>query len=89
MNRIHEELTFDPQAMTVSTPVMTVFELKRGVCQDFAHLMLLCLCSIALPRYVSGIPLRGVLLGGGEHELDIAVTFAPEADYDTVFGAAR
>ena len=55
MNRIHEELTFDPKATTVSTPVMTVFELKRGVCQDFAHLMLSCLRSIGLAaRYVSG-----------------------------------
>jgi transglutaminase-like putative cysteine protease len=31
------------------------------------------------------IPLRGVLLGGGEHELDIAVTVAPAADYDRLF----
>jgi transglutaminase-like putative cysteine protease len=55
MNRIHEELKFDPEATTVSTPVMTVFENRRGVCQDFAHLMLSCLRSIGLAcRYVSG-----------------------------------
>lgn len=147
MNRIHDELTFDPKATTVSTPVMEVFERRRGVCQDFAHLMLSCLRSIGLAaRYVSGyilthpppgrprlvgadashawvsvycpghgwvdvdptngvfpslehvtvgwgrdyddvIPLRGVLLGGGEHELEIAVTVVPLEEYESVFGA--
>lgn len=146
MNRIHDELTFDPKATTVSTPVMEVFERRRGVCQDFAHLMLSCLRSVGLAsRYVSGyllthpppgrprlvgadashawvsvycpdygwvdadptngifpslehvtlgwgrdyddvIPLRGVLLGGGDHELEIAVTVTPVEDYEKVFG---
>jgi transglutaminase-like putative cysteine protease len=55
MNRIYEELTFDPKATTVSTPVMEVFARRRGVCQDFAHLMLSCLRSLGLAaRYVSG-----------------------------------
>ncbi|MEZ5305391.1 MAG: transglutaminase family protein [Verrucomicrobiales bacterium] len=32
-----------------------VFEMKRGVCQDFAHFMLACLRTAGLPgRYVSG-----------------------------------
>lgn len=148
MFRIHKEFKFDPKATTVSTPVMQVFESRRGVCQDFAHLMLSCLRSIGLPaRYVSGyilthpapgkprlvgadashawvsvycpdygwvdtdptngifpslehvtlgwgrdyddvIPLRGVLLGGGDHELEIAVTVTPVADYEKVFGKA-
>jgi transglutaminase-like putative cysteine protease len=146
MNRIHDELAFDPKATTVTTPVMEVFERRRGVCQDFAHLMLSCLRSVGLAaRYVSGyllthpppgrprlvgadashawvsvycpdygwvdadptnavfpslehvtvgwgrdyddvIPLRGVLLGGGEQELDIAVTVTPLEDYENVFG---
>lgn len=146
MKRIHTELKFDPKATTVSTPVMEVFANKRGVCQDFAHLMLSCLRSIGLSaRYVSGylltrpppgkprligadashawvsvycpdwgwidtdptnnllpstehvtlgwgrdyddvIPLRGVLLGGGEHELEIGVTVAPLEEYEALFG---
>jgi transglutaminase-like putative cysteine protease len=145
MHRIHEEFAFDPKATTVSTPVMEVFQSRRGVCQDFAHLMLSCIRSIGLAaRYVSGyilthpapgrarlvgadashawvsvycpehgwidadptnaifpslehvtvawgrdyddvIPLRGVLLGGGEHELDIGVTVVPVAEYESVF----
>lgn len=53
--RIHSEFQFDPDFTTVATPVSQVFKHKRGVCQDFAHLMLACLRSIGLPaRYVSG-----------------------------------
>lgn len=53
--RIHRDFKFDPTATTVSTPVAAVFEVRRGVCQDFAHLQLACLRSLRLPaRYVSG-----------------------------------
>src|SRR6185295_2995240 len=39
----------------VATPIMTFFEERRGVCQDFSHLMLSCLRSTGLAaRYVSG-----------------------------------
>lgn len=55
MERIHGEFEFDPEATTVSTPVLEVLERKRGVCQDFAHLMIACLRSLGLAaRYVSG-----------------------------------
>lgn len=55
MQRIFEEFTFDPEATDVTTPVLEVFEKKRGVCQDFAHFMIACLRSLGLPaRYVSG-----------------------------------
>jgi len=146
MHKIYSEMTFDPKATNVSTQVMEAFERRRGVCQDYAHLMLSCLRSLGLAaRYVSGylltrppegrprlvgadashawvsvyfpgfgwvdmdptndvlpslehvtiawgrdyddvIPLRGVLLGGGDHELSIAVTVAPVWDYEAVFG---
>jgi transglutaminase-like putative cysteine protease len=35
--------------------------------------------------YDDVIPLRGVLLGGGAHTLDIEVTVAPAADYTSLF----
>lgn len=55
MGRIHADFAFDPQATTVSTPVADVFANRRGVCQDFAHLMIGMLRSLGLPaRYVSG-----------------------------------
>jgi transglutaminase-like putative cysteine protease len=55
MHRIHDDFEFEPGATTVSTSVDEVLHQRRGVCQDFAHLMLACLRSQGLPaRYVSG-----------------------------------
>jgi transglutaminase-like putative cysteine protease len=143
MSRIYHEFEFDPEATTVATPVLEVLADKRGVCQDFAHLMLSCLRSQGLAaRYVSGYllthpppgqprmvgadashawvsvycpeleggrwvdfdptnnllpdaqhitlawgrdfadvsPLRGVILGGEAHDLEVAVTVTPLAE---------
>ena len=137
MSKIYHEFTFDPEATHIGTPLLEVLEKKRGVCQDFAHLMLACLRSLGLPaRYVSGYlltnppegqarligadashawvsaycptlgwvdfdptnnvipsiehitvswgrdfsdvsPLRGVILGGGRHDLTVRVTVMP------------
>ncbi|MBK7898906.1 MAG: transglutaminase family protein [Azonexus sp.] len=139
MEKIHREFEFDPEATTVATPVLEVLQRKRGVCQDFAHLMIACLRSLGLAaRYASGYllthpppgrprlvgadashawvslycpgggdgwvdldptnnllpdtehitiamgrdfsdisPLRGVILGGGSHEPEVAVTVTP------------
>jgi transglutaminase-like putative cysteine protease len=53
--RIYLDFKFDPRATTVATPLGEVFEKRRGVCQDFAHLGIACLRSLGLPaRYVSG-----------------------------------
>lgn len=54
-NRINNDFEFDGTATDISTTLDQVFTGKRGVCQDFAHLMIGCLRSIGLPaRYVSG-----------------------------------
>jgi transglutaminase-like putative cysteine protease len=139
MLRIHAEFRFDPKATTITTPVKRVFEERRGVCQDLAHLQIACLRSLGLSaRYVSGYlltdpppgqprlvgadashawlsvycpthgfvdldptngvipearhvtlawgrdfgdvsPLRGVILGGAEHALHVAVSVVPVA----------
>lgn len=53
--RIFREFTFDPAATDISTPIARVLALKRGVCQDFAHLELAALRALGIPaRYVSG-----------------------------------
>ena len=53
--RIFTDFKFDTKATTVATPLEEVWEKRRGVCQDFAHLGLACLRSLGLPaRYVSG-----------------------------------
>ncbi|TXH00762.1 MAG: transglutaminase family protein [Rhodocyclaceae bacterium] len=139
MAKIFKEFKFDPEATTVATPVLEVLANKRGVCQDFAHLMIGCLRALGLAaRYVSGYlltrpppgkprligadashawvsvyspgsegdwvdfdptnnllpdtehitvafgrdfgdisPLRGIILGGGGHEPEVAVTVTP------------
>jgi transglutaminase-like putative cysteine protease len=139
MSKIFTEFKFDPAATTVSTPVLEVLKNRRGVCQDFAHLMIASLRALGLAaRYVSGYlltrpppgkprligadashawvsvyvpgepgrwidfdptnnllpdtehitiafgrdfadisPLRGIILGGGGHEPEVAVTVIP------------
>ena len=137
MEKIFCEFTFDAEATQVATPLVEVLERRRGVCQDFAHLMLACLRSRGLAaRYVSGYlltqpppgqprligadashawvsvycpvsgwvdfdptnnvqpalehitlawgrdfsdvsPLRGVILGGGNHDPEVRVTVMP------------
>jgi len=136
--RIHRDFQFDRKATSVSTPLREVMKRRRGVCQDFAHLMIGGLRAMGLPaRYVSGYlltdpppgrprlvgadashawvsvycgrpvgwvdldptndcvvddehvtlawgrdfsdvtPMRGVILGGGEQELEVRVTVSP------------
>lgn len=55
MNRIFHEFAYDKTATTIDTPVDQVLTAKKGVCQDFSHLMISCLRSLGLAaRYVSG-----------------------------------
>ncbi len=53
--RIHHDFEYNARATTVTTPVDEVFRLRKGVCQDFAHLEIAALRSLGLAaRYVSG-----------------------------------
>ncbi len=53
--RIKAEFAYDPEATLVSTPAIEAFEARRGVCQDFAHIMISGLRGLGLPAaYVSG-----------------------------------
>lgn len=52
---IYSTYSFDPSFSDVSTPLGDVLLHRRGVCQDFAHLMTGALRSLGLAaRYVSG-----------------------------------
>jgi len=145
--RIRADFAYEPGTTNISTPVSAVMERRRGVCQDFAHLMIAGLRGLGLPaRYVSGYlrtyrreedkalrgadashawvsawcgpaigwieldptndlvvdrehivlaygrdfsdvsPLSGVILGGGEHGLDVEVTVTPLDAGATVAG---
>jgi transglutaminase-like putative cysteine protease len=53
--RIHRDFRYDQTATTLGTSLQEVLALRRGVCQDFAHLQIACLRSLGLSaRYVSG-----------------------------------
>lgn len=53
--RIHKDFTYDPEATTVDSTPKDAFRVKRGVCQDFAHVMIVALRSLGIPAaYVSG-----------------------------------
>ena len=143
MARIHSAMTYDGDSTDVETPALMALQQGKGVCQDFAHIMVACCRAKGLPaRYVSGYmltqpapgqprligcdashawasiycpsedvteagqwfdfdptnnrtpgedyvtlatgrdfldvsPLRGVIRGGAQHTLDVAVTVTP------------
>jgi transglutaminase-like putative cysteine protease len=55
MHRIHHDFQYDADSTEISTPVLEAFHAKRGVCQDFAHVMIGGLRAMGLAaRYVSG-----------------------------------
>ncbi len=55
MAHIHTGLTYESASTEVNTPALVAMAQRKGVCQDFAHIMIGCLRSLGLPaRYVSG-----------------------------------
>ncbi len=53
--RIHTDFRYDTNATTIQTPLEEVFRIRRGVCQDLAHVFLAVVRSVGLAgRYVSG-----------------------------------
>ncbi len=54
-DRIHRDFAYDGNATKVDTLPQEAFRLRRGVCQDFAHVMIVALRSLGIPAgYVSG-----------------------------------
>jgi transglutaminase-like putative cysteine protease len=90
--RINREFRYDTTATEVATPTEKAFDLKAGVCQDFAHIQIACLRSIGMPaRYVSGylrtVPREGEkrLVGIDESHAWVSVYMGQElgwVDYD-------
>jgi transglutaminase-like putative cysteine protease len=53
--RIHADFTYDGDATDTSTTARRAFELRAGVCQDFAHVGIAAVRAMGLAaRYVSG-----------------------------------
>ncbi len=57
LNRaLHDWMTYDGKATEVDTPAAEAFAGRRGVCQDFSHVLIGCLRSLGVPAgYVSGL----------------------------------
>jgi transglutaminase-like putative cysteine protease len=76
MHRVHAAMTYDSEATEIDTPLAEVLALRRGVCQDFAHLAIGALRSWGLAaRYVSGY----LLTHRGGEELDFVGADASHA----------
>ena len=55
MHRLHADMRYAPLSTEINTPAVDALRARRGVCQDFAHIMIGCLRALGLPaRYVSG-----------------------------------
>ena len=55
MHAIHDEFSYDSKATKADTPPIEAFRARRGVCQDFAHVMIIALRHFGIPAaYVSG-----------------------------------
>jgi transglutaminase-like putative cysteine protease len=86
--RIHADFAYDPGATSAGTPVLDALELRRGVCQDFAQVLIGCLRSRGVPaRYVSGYlettppPGRPRLVGADATHAWAQVWCGPEAGW--------
>ncbi len=67
IGRLKSDITYEIGATTVTTMPPMSFALRRGVCQDFAHIMIAGLRGIGLPAaYVSGY-LRSALSSDPSH----------------------
>ena len=64
--RLYNDFAYDSEATLVDTSAREAFEMKRGVCQDFTHIMIAGLRGLGVPAaYVSGF-LRTIPPAGGE-----------------------
>ena len=59
MTQVSEHMTFDEDPTSSTTSASEAFALKRGVCQDYAHILIACARAGGVPaRFVSGHFLR-------------------------------
>ena len=64
-NFIYQLLEYSPESTDVNTPISKVLQIKKGVCQDFAHLFISVCRQNKIPaRYVSGYLNQGAGFAG-------------------------
>lgn len=76
--RIYTEFQYRPKSTTIEMPLLDVFRLRRGVCQDFAHILIGIFRSHGLAaRYVSGYLRSGANFQGAEASHAWVAVFIP------------
>lgn len=77
-HRIHADFSYEPKATRIDTSVLDAFASRRGVCQDFSHVMIGALRSMGLAaRYVSGYLRSGAKYLGAEASHAWVSVFVP------------
>ena len=88
MHKLRRDLRYAPGETTIATPLTEVLRNRRGVCQDFSHLMIACLRTRGLAaRYVSGYVRQNSeslepLVGSGASHAWVAVYAPPFGWFD-------
>jgi transglutaminase-like putative cysteine protease len=78
MHRIHTDFKYRPQSTSIGITLAEVMRHRRGVCQDFAHVMIGALRSQRLAaRYVSGYVRPGPKVQGAQASHAWASVFFP------------
>jgi transglutaminase-like putative cysteine protease len=81
-HRIHKEFLYDQKSTSIESPLPEVLRKKRGVCQDFAHVMIGALRSLRLSaRYVSGYVRSGAKFQGAQASHAWVSVFIPETGW--------
>jgi transglutaminase-like putative cysteine protease len=84
MEWIHREFLYQPGATAVTTHLEETFAIRKGVCQDFTHVMLgMCRCVGIAARYASGYLYNGPLdtLVGAQASHAWAEVYLPDAGW--------
>lgn len=77
-HRIHAEFKYHPKTTSIDMPLTDVLRNRRGVCQDFAHVMIGALRSVRLAaRYVSGYVRPGPRVHGAQASHAWVSVFVP------------
>ena len=77
-HRIYYEFEYAPKSTSIETPLAEVVRTRKGVCQDFAHVMIGALRSLGLAaRYVSGYLKSGNQYTGAEASHAWVSVFVP------------
>ncbi len=81
-NRIHRDFAYAPKSTAIDTPLLDTLRSRRGVCQDFSHVMIGALRSMGLAaRYVSGYLRSGASYQGAEASHAWVSVFFPDTGW--------